>query len=292
MASITVTPSGSALGAEITGVDIAAGIDESTVLAIRDAVLRYSVVAVRDQKLSPADQTAFTHRIGQERPSTEAYTDYSFNPPGYPQLLIVSNIQENGRKIGISDAGVLWHTDNAFQTDPDVFVTLYGIEVPMRDGTALGNTLFVSTPAAYDGLDQATRQRIAGLRVVHSYGYHLEKMAKVSPGTRALDTEKRKQITGISHPLVRTHPITGRKLLYVTESFSDFIEGMDEGESRELLDQLCAHIVRDEFRYSHTWRQGDLVIWDNVATQHRATFDYGRIPRRLHRCGTLGPRPV
>jgi taurine dioxygenase len=285
-----VRPSGGALGAEITGVDLAAGVDEALLIAIRDVALRHSVAVLRDQRMGAAEQLAFTGRIGELHPPADLY---DFAPPGFPQMLTVSNVEEEGRKIGISDAGVLWHTDNAFQKNPDTFATLFAIEIPQKDGVSLGDTLFASTTAAYEALDQATRRRIEGLRVVHSYGYHLDKMARVSPGTRPpLDDAKRQALGEVTHPLVMTHPITGRKVLYVNSSFSDRIEGMAETESRRLLDDLCEHLVGEAFRYQHRWRPGDFLIWDNLSTQHRATFDYPGLRRKLHRCGTMGPIPA
>jgi taurine dioxygenase len=292
--NVRITPSGDLLGAEVTGVDVAAGIDEATLMAVRDAVLRHSLVVLRDQRLSPGEQLAFTDRLAEVRPAPRpADGAHATIVPDHPQLIVVSNIIENGRPIGISDAGLLWHSDTCFQTHPELFVTLYAMEIPVRDGVALGDTRYASMPAAYDALDDATKERIDGLRVVQSYVYHMDKLERLGLLTRPrLTEEQRHDTVEVSHPLVRTHPITGRKLLYVNEAFSDRIEGMPYDESRELLDDLLAHLTREDFITVHHWRQGDLLIWDNCATQHLATFDYGTIPRRLHRCGTVGPVPI
>lgn len=289
-----ITPSQDVLGAEITGVDVAAGIDEPTLMTVRDAVLRHSVVVLRDQHLSPAEQLAFTNRLAEVRPAPRpADGAHATIVPDHPELIVISNIVEDGRPIGISDAGLLWHSDTCFQTNPELFVTLYALEIPVRDGVALGNTRYASMPAAYDALDDATRKRIDKLRVVQSYIYHMEKLERLGILTRPrLTEEQRRNTVEVSHPLVRTHPITGRKLLYLNEAFSDRIEGMPYDESRKLLDELLAHITHEDFITLHRWRAGDLLIWDNCATQHLATFDYGTIPRRLHRCGTAGPVPV
>jgi taurine dioxygenase len=292
--NVQITPSNDVLGAEITGVDVAAGIDETTLMTVRDAVLRHSLVVFRDQHLSPGEQLAFTNRMAEvrltPRPADGAHATIV---PDYPQLIVVSNIVENGHPIGISDAGLLWHSDTCFQTNPELFITLCALEIPERDGIALGDTRYASTPAAYDALDDATKQRIDKLRVVQSYIYHMDKLERLGLLTRPHLTEKQRRNTvEVSHPLVRTHPITGRKLLYINEAFSDRIEGMPYDESRKLLDELLAHITREDFTTLHHWRAGDLLIWDNCATQHLATFDYGTIPRRLHRCGTVGPVPV
>ena len=291
---VQVTPSGDMLGAEITGIDVAAGFDETALMTVRDAVLRHSLVVLRDQNLSPAEQLAFTNRMGEVRPAPPpADGAHITSVPDYPQLLVVSNIVEDGRPVGISDAGLLWHSDTCFQAEPELFVTLYALEIPVRDGVALGDTRYVSTPGAYDALDAKTKERIDKLRVVQSYIYHMDKLERLGILTRSqLTEEQRRNTVELSHPLVRTHPITGRKLLYINEAFSDRIEGMPEEESRELLDELLVHITREDFMTRHHWQAGDLLIWDNCATQHLATFDYGTLRRRLHRCGTVGPIPV
>jgi taurine dioxygenase len=291
-ADIVVTPLCGPLGAEITGADLSGDVDEATIRTIRDAVLRHMVVVVRDQHLTPVDQLRFAGRLGPLKAEDSRATLNQFAPPGYPQLAIVSNIIENGKPIGMTDAGLLWHSDTCYRTTPELFVTLYAITVPQRDGVALGNTKFSSTVAAYEALDAETKSRIEGRRVRQSYVHSLDKMAEKQmlrrpPLTKAQSDNLQEQW----HPLARTHPITGRKLLYASEGFSCGISGMDDAEALPLLAQLSAHAVDEAFVYSHNWREGDLVIWDNCATQHLATFDYGTIPRRMHRCGVIGPAP-
>jgi len=294
-AGIEVIPSGDALGAEVTGIDIRAGVDEATVIKLRDAVLRHSLVVLRGQTLTPAEQLAFTSRIEMVRPAPRpAAGSHAPVVPEFPELVVVSNIVEDGRKIGISDAGLLWHSDTCFQSNPELFVTLYALEIPIgEDGVALGDTRYVSTTAAYDALDQATKDKLEGLRVVQSYIWHTDKLDRLGLLTRPKLTEQQRRTTEeLSHPLVRTHPITGRKLLYINEAFSACIVGWTEAASRALLDPLLEHIKQPRFMTKHRWQEGDFLIWDNAATQHLATFDYGAIRRRLHRCGTVGPTPA
>jgi taurine dioxygenase len=288
-AVITVTPLAPLIGAEVSGVDVRT-LDERQLVAVRDAVLRYSAVVVRDQALTPDEQLAFTDRLHPLRPAAKLNT---FCPPGYPQITVVSNIVEDGQPVGLADAGLLWHTDTCFQLHPELFVSLYALELPERDGVTLGDTVYVSTAAAYDALADDMKRRLVGLEVVQSYTFHLEKMHRLGllkrpPVTRVQEDE----IRDVQHPLVRVHPVTGRRILYVNESFSARVVGMPEEESDALLDELLAHITRPEFSFTQRWRGGDLVVWDNAATQHRATFDYGDIPRRLHRCATTGPQPT
>jgi taurine dioxygenase len=292
--AITIKPSGDALGAETAGIDIAGGIDEATLVKLRDAVLRHSLVVLRNQRLTPAEQLAFTSRLELVRPAPRpAEGSHAPVVPDFPELVVVSNIVEDGRKIGISDAGLLWHSDTCFQSNPELFVTLYALEIPVRDGVALGDTRYVSTVAAYDALDEATKRRLEGLQVVQSYIWHMDKLERLGLLTRPpLTEEQRRNTVELAHPLVRTHPITGRKLLYINEAFSARIIGWSEADSRALLDPLLDHIKRTEFMTKHRWQARDLLVWDNASTQHLATFDYGTMPRRLHRCGTVGPVPA
>jgi taurine dioxygenase len=289
-APLTVVPLAPALGAEVHGVDVAAGLSERDVVAIRDAVLRHAVVVLRGQRLEPGDQLALTDRLWPLRAPT-VLSQASL--PDHPQITVISNIVESGRPIGLADAGLLWHTDMCFTPTPELFVSLYARRVPTRPGSSLGDTRWISTTAAYDALPEARRCQLDGLRAVQSYPYHLELMARRGLLTRPpMTPEQRAAFAPVDHPVVRTHPITGRRSLYVNESFTASIVGWPEDRSRAFLDDLCAHLLRPEFELRHQWQEGDLVVWDNSVTQHHATFDYGEEPRLLHRCGTDGPVPV
>ncbi len=136
------------------------------------------------------------------------------------------------------------------------------------------------------------KARLAGLTAVQSYAFYIDELQRRGALSRPpLTDEQRAAVVEAHHPLIRTHPITGRKLIYVAESYTDRIDDVDPQEGAELIATLCDHLVKDEFQVVHRWREGDLLIWDNCATQHKATFDYGDLPRRLHRCGTTGPVP-
>jgi taurine dioxygenase len=286
--TIAVTPSTSVLGAEVTGIDIAGALSERDLQTIRDAVLRHAVVVVRDQHLSADDQAAFMDRLYGRR--VPHMSSPPFSLPGRPEILIVSNIVENGHPIGISDAGLLWHTDTCFTANPELFVSLYALEIPFHDGVALGDTRWTSTISAYDALPESIKAELAGRKVCQSFPFHIEKMRSIGALTRPSDVQKSFPAPQL-FPAVRTHPITGRKLLYVNESFSAYIEGLTPERSHMLLEELWAHLAQPRFVYQHSWRKNDFVIFDNCATQHLATFDYGTLPRRLHRCGTDGPTP-
>lgn len=287
---ITVVPLAPALGARVQGVDAGPELTDPDFQRVRDALHRYSVVVLPRQRLAPAAQAAFTARLGPLR-GKSVLNKYAH--PECADVTLISNIVENGQAIGISDAGLIWHTDSSYAAVPDMYSMLYGLEIPMRDGVSLGNTLYASTAAAYDALSDDVKRRIANLRGVHSYAYHIEKKRREGTLTRApLTPSELAEWPDVEHPVVRTHPYTGRKSLYVSEGHTSHIAGLPADESAALLAQLFAQIKRPEFIYTHRWEPGDLVVWDNCAAQHLAVKDYGTIPRRMHQSGVAGQVPV
>jgi taurine dioxygenase len=272
---------GTGLGAEVRGVDVRRA-DERALLEVRDAVLRYSVVVLRGQQLEPEDQVAFLDRLYPLRP--RVINDFTL--PGHPAITVISNIVEDGRPIGINDAGILWHTDTCFLRDPDLFASLYAVEVPPSGG----DTHFVSTSAAYDALSDVERHRFEGLRVVQSYALSIEKMGDRGLLRRAHSVEHaRATMPDVEQPLIKTHPVTGRKVVYANEAFSRSIVGLPDDEGSDVLAALVAAVTSPPYGYTHRWQLGDLLIWDNIATQHLATFDYGDQRRLLYRVSTAGP---
>ena len=265
------------IGAYVDGVSLAE-IDDVTFARIRDLLHERGVVTVRGQQLSQADQVGFARRFGAlQRIFIKEAASQEF-----PELFVVSNIIENGRPIGSTDAGKFWHTDGAYLKKPHSASMLYAIEVPTKDGVALGDTFFAGMAAAYDALPPAMRQRLDGLRAVHSLHYRYG-----SKGGAADMAQRALEFPPVSHPLVIAHPATGRRHLYLSEGYTTHIEGLPKEESDALLAELCEHVVKPEFLYRHSWSPGDLVIWDNLATLHRATFDYALPQRRLMRRATV-----
>jgi taurine dioxygenase len=281
--SVEVLPAGTGtIGAEVRGLD-ARHADERALIAVRDAVLRYSVVVLRGQELRPEDQVGFLDRMHPLRP--RVINDFTL--PGHPAVTVISNIVEDGRPIGINDAGILWHTDTCFLPDPDLFASLYAVEVPPTGG----DTHFVSTAAAYDALTDTERARFEDLRVVQSYAWSIETMRERGLLRRPHSVEHaRATMPDVEQPLIKTHPVTGRRVVYANEAFSRSIVGLEPGESAAVLASLFAAVTSAPYGYTHRWRAGDLLIWDNIATQHLATFDYGDQRRLLHRVSTAGPR--
>ncbi len=297
---ISVTRIGKHLGAEIAGVDLSQPLDDAAFASVADAFFEHQVVCFRGQRLSPSQQVAFTARFG----TLEQHVRKEHRLDGYPEILVVSNvIDARGESIGVQDAGRDWHSDLSYKQVPSLLSALYALEVPVRDGVTLGATSFASTTAAYEALPEDQKRRLQGLRNIHSYRYYRARNRQAqreeqARGLRvvqehALSEEQLASVPDVEVPIVRTHPVTGRKGLFVNEAHSPRIAGLPEDESAALLARLCAHIVKPEFRFEHQWRVGDLLMWDNVAVQHRANFDYDLPLRRLmHRTTVRGSTPV
>jgi taurine dioxygenase len=285
---ITVNRLGKHLGAEISGVDLSKPLDDDTFAQVHQAFFDNQVAVFRDQRITPEQHIAFTRRFGE----LEQHVRKEHRLDGYPEILIVSNVRdEQGKAIGVEDAGRFWHSDLSYKQVPSLLSALYAIEVPARNGVALGNTSFASTTAAYDALPEDMKRRLQDLKNVHSYVYYRNKNIQAQKeeqarGARAvqeqaLTEEHLKQVPDAEAPIVRTHPMTGRKGLFINEAHTSHIIGLPKKESDALLTRICAHIIKPEFRYEHHWRAGDLLMWDNAAVQHKANFDYDLPLRRL-----------
>jgi taurine dioxygenase len=285
---ISIQPSGAALGAEIRGVDLSEPLDDETFDAIVAAFHQHEVVFFRGQTLTPDQHVAFSRRFGE----LELHVRADRCRPGFPELFVVSNVIENGKPIGSQDAGLFWHSDLCYMAEPSRGSIFYAREVPAGDdGQPLGDTLFASTTAAYNALPEGTKQRIAGLKAVNSYekGYYRDRK---SGGRPPLTEEQKRRTPDIEHPVVRTHPFTGNKCLFVNEGYTSAIAGMDRADGETLLGELLEHATQERFIYRHRWRVGDLLIWDNCSTQHLAIPDY-KLPKRrvMERATVRGTRP-
>ena len=282
---LTINPIGDPIGAEILGADLSQSIDDATYAEIEAAFAEHSVVVLRDQKVSPDHQLAFARRLGE----LEINAFDRFGLEGYEGVLKVSNLQEDGKPIGYADAGSFWHTDMSYTPTPPRCTMLYAIEVPHdEDGAPLGETMFASAVDAYDALPPETKARVEGLRAIHSFSAKkrgVKKAVELSP-------EQIDKNPPVAHPVARTHPVTGRKAVYVTADECTGIEDMDDGEALALIRELSEHVVKPEFQFTHEWRVGDLLMWDNCAVQHVAVRNYEWPQRRLmHRVTVCGSVP-
>lgn len=278
------------LGAEIRGVDLRSPVGDAEFDAIRMALAENGVIVFRGQDITPKQHLDFSRRFG-ELEVLKMYEQYLHKD--HPEIFMVSNVQENGRYVGLPDAGRIWHTDVSYKAEPSMGSLLYAREVPMRDGKALGDTVFASMIAALEALPAELQARLSKMTASHKVDekrYKKNEKTQQERGARAeLTEEQRKLIKDVHHPVVRTHPVTGRKCLYVNELYTMSIDGLDEAESDKLLAELCGHAVQQKFQYRHKWAVGDLLIWDNCSTQHNAIGDYLPTERRLmHRTTVRG----
>jgi taurine dioxygenase len=285
--ALKITPTNMPVGAYVEGVDLSKELDAQTFQQIEAAYDRHTVLVFRDQKLTPEQHIDFGRRFGP----LEIHVVKKALLPGHPEILLVSNIKnEAGEDIGLSDAGQTWHTDTSYRERPSRGSILYALEIPHDDnGTALGNTLFAGTAKAYEDLPDATKQKLNGLKAIHSYAYR--KRPEGSQRAKITATVLH-ETPDIAHPIVRTHPRTGRKALYVFEGECTGIEGMDTDEALSLIQDLTNHCIQPKYIYEHKWRTGDVVMWDNAASLHLAICDY-KLPKRrlLHRVTVEGEAP-
>ena len=271
-------PLGPVLGVEVTGVDLSSPLDNESFAAIRQALNDHCLVLIRGQALSEGEHVAFACRFGD----LQIHVLKQFLTTPYPELYVLSNKSVGGKPIGNHKEGWNWHSDLSYLEVPCLGSVLYSREVPPVGA----DTLFASMYAAYDALDAETKARIADLRAVHSYaGYYAKAFADRTP----LSDEQKAATPDVVHPLVRTHPETGRKSLYVGEDVVKEIIGLPAVESEALLADLNAHAISEDFVYRHKWRAGDVVIWDNRSTMHKATpYDDNTYIRVMHRATIKG----
>lgn len=285
MSTINVVPSSAPLGAEIQGVDLGANPGPASIQAIKDALHKYKVVVLRKQAITPDQQIAFSANFG----TLEPHVLPQYLVPGYKDLVRVSNVlDDEGQPIGMIDAGRVWHSDGHFLAKPNMYSMLCALEVPHDDaGNPLGATQFANSANAYQRLGDAMRERLGKLRSINSLsGVYASLHRAGAAKQRAPLTEAQKR--EVEHPVIRTHPVTGERCVYVSKAATLRILGLSEEESGALIDELSELIVRDDNVYTHRWAVGDVLIWDNCTTQHLAIGDYALPQRRLMHRTTVG----
>lgn len=293
---IIVTKLGKNLGARITGVDLSKPLDDATFDAVSRAFFEHEVAVFPGQTLTPAQQVAFTSRFG----TLEHHVRKEARLSDHPEMFILSNkLDAEGKAIGAQDAGRFWHSDLSYKREPSLLSALYAVEIPLKNGKPLGDTHFASSTAAYAALPDPMKQKLQGLKNIHSYrDYRLKNYAAqqddMQRGIRTVQEhaptpEQLASVPDMATPVVRTHPVTGRRGLFVNEGHTSHMADMPHEEGDALLRQLYAHIIQPEFVYTHHWAPGDLLMWDNIAVQHKATFDYDPLPRLLYRTTVRGP---
>jgi len=262
-------------GLETSDVDTAKPLSDAAFEDIERTFFRGQVLVLRAQSLTPAQYVAFARRFGPPEP----HVIDQFHHPADPNILILSNRKKDGQPVGLADAGTYFHTDYSYLQVPARATMLYSIEVPKSGG----NTLFANQYAAYDGLSDAMKQEIASLVAIHHYGNRKEMNDASRIAASPLTPEQKAKMPLITHPLVRAHPVTGRKALYAVSGSSYGIVGMPEDKAVALLDELAAHATQPKYVLSYGYRVGDIVIWDNASLLHSATLTDPDDPRTLWR---------
>jgi taurine dioxygenase len=277
----TVRPLTPRLGVEIVGVDLRSDIDPSLFAAIHDAFLRHQVLLFNTGDLPPARQVAFARIFGE----VQVHVMNQYHADGFPELYRLSNLDEHGRPNGKHpDRGTMaWHTDGSWRKVTGQATIIYGEVVPETGG----ETHFCDMYGAYERLDDGWKRRLDGLRAVHNLDFSRNRRHGEDPMTQA-----QKQATPpVDHPIVRTHPQTGRKCIFLGDH-AEYVLGMPYEEGRALIEELNALAVHPDLTYEHRWRDGQLIVWDNRCLMHRATpYDPATQRRVVRRCTILGEIP-
>ncbi|MEK9752032.1 MAG: TauD/TfdA family dioxygenase [Rhodospirillaceae bacterium] len=263
---ITVKRMAGALGAEITGIDLAMSNFDNVFPAIHQAFLDHAVVVVRAQNLSPERLVAFSKNFGKP----ETHVLETFTMKDNPEVLLISNVKEKGKPIGAIYAGQYWHSDLSYMKHPTQASLLHAVELPSYGG----DTMFCSMTAAYDQLSEPMKAFLEGLTATHDYTNAYDTFFKHLPDRPPLSETEKAKVPPVIHPVVRTHPDTGNKALFVNPGFTRHINELTPAESRALLDYLFRHCQQAHLIYRHIWAPGDLLIWDNRCTSHLAVADY------------------
>jgi len=272
---LEIKPMAGALGAEIHGLDLSGELAGEQVARLRALLNEYEVIFFRDQDIGPAAQKALALCFGplQTHPAYETVE-------GFPELTILESTPEKPTKIEA------WHSDMTFRKHPPMGTVLRSLVVPPKGG----DTLWASMYAAYEALSEPMKQFLSGLTATHDFAYAFADSVIAQAGAEKLEAQRKKN-PPTSHPVIRTHPETGRPLLYVSETFTSRINELSPAESKALLAMLVEHIRRPEFQVRITWEPGTLAFWDNRATQHYAARDYVPHHRVMHRVTLLGDAP-
>ena len=281
--SFDVRPLDAPLGAEVLGLDLSRPLNAADFARVHRAHLDHGLLVFRDQDISPEQQIAISRRFGE----LQIHVLKQFLLAGHPEVFIISNIVENGRPVGLGDAGKFWHSDLSYKRLPSLGSMLHAQELPAEGG----DTLFASQQQAYETLPEALRQAIEGKRAAHSYTARYADEVFEGIQRPTLTAAQLAEVETVVHPVVRTHPETGRKGLFVNENFTTHILDIPADESRQILAELFAHSARPELVYRHRWQPRDLLFWDNRALIHLATGCPNHLRRRMHRTTIQGDAP-
>ena len=266
-----IKPTGEILGADVLELDLSRPLDDQQFAEVLRALGEHGVLRFPQQNLTSQQLKAFSERFGRLQTSVTG----TFVDPDCPEVGYLSNIVENGKPIGLADAGQDWHTDMSYNQTVGFTNVLYALKVPRRDGKALGATVFADMHAAYDDLSDDLKIRLKDATATHDFNKFWENMRN-QPGSHrpALTPEQRAKRPPSVHPVFLTHPITGRKVLYCNPGYAIRINELPEAESDAVLAHLFEHQLQPKYQYTHCWTERDVLMWDHIGTLHNAIPDY------------------
>ncbi|HEV7813654.1 MAG TPA: TauD/TfdA family dioxygenase [Janthinobacterium sp.] len=278
-----VEPFDGPLGAAIVNLDLSKPLSDADFKRIHRAHLDHHVLVFRDQRITPRQQIDFSRRFG----NLQIHVLRNFQLAYHPEIMLISNIIENGQPIGLGDAGHFWHSDLSYKEVPSLGSMLHAQELPAEGG----DTLFANQHLAYETLPAALLKAVQGARAEHSYLAQYAELQRRNPFRPNLTQAQIDEVKPVLQPVVRVHPETGRRALFVSEHFTTRIAGLPEDESRALLDELFAHSTKPEFVYRHQWQPHDMVFWDNRSLMHLASGCPNEQRRMLYRTTIEGDLP-
>jgi taurine dioxygenase len=274
-AAFSIAPLTPTIGAEISGIDLSKPMTADLLAALRQALLEWKVIFFRDQDITTEEHLAFARHFGE----LEVHP-FAPHKPGYPEVLAITHDRDSKGRENV------WHSDVTWRLCPSLGSVLRAIEVPEVGG----DTLFSDMYAAYEGLSDEVKEKIDGAVAIHDFA-HFRKLMRSRGKSEAEIEEMNRKYPMAEHPVVRTHPETGRKGIYVNTAFTQYIAGMDRAESDALLAHLYAQAAIPEYQCRFRWQKNSIAFWDNRACQHYAVSDYWPAVRRMERVTIIGDRP-
>jgi len=282
--TLSIEPLSAALGAEVSGIDLRRPLPAADLRRLEQALGAHGILLFRGADINPDEHIAFSRQFGP----LESHVVGDFNLPGHPEVFVVSNVKEGGKLKGAVYAGQYWHSDLSYMEKPSLGSLLLCHEMPKVGG----DTMWANMYMAWDTLSDALKGFLGGLKAVHDYSHAYDTYFAHLKDRPPLTPEQRAKTPPVVQPMMRTHPVTGRKALYVNPGFTTGIVGMPKEESAPILEFLFRHSTRAEFIYRHKWRVHDMMFWDNRCTMHYALADYDFSVRRLmHRTTVAGDVP-
>src|SRR5213596_1331779 len=283
-----VIPSAHTLGASVEGLDLSRPLSGPEFEFALNALAEHGVLRYPRQELSALQLRDFSARFGK----LEVNVANAFQEAGIPEVMILSNIVENGRPIGLADAGQGWHTDMSYSRMIAFANVLYGIKIPRRNGATLGATQFSNMQAAYADLPADVKKTLEGKSVLHDFNKFWEMMRREKGSKRPPLTEAQREAKPpVSHPVFLRHPLTGKRVLYANPGYAIRINELPEKESDEMLEILFEHQLKPKYIYTSRWQEGDVLVWEDIGTIHNAVADYGPDEHRfVKRCQVMANR--